>query len=53
MTDMFAFDGKFSVPELPGIGNEIADETFKHSEIVTIEGRYTVTVNSCIGRSCL
>lgn len=30
-------DGKFSVPELPGIGNEIAEETFKHSEVVTIQ----------------
>jgi hypothetical protein len=25
-----------TVPELPGIGNEIADATFDHSEVVTI-----------------
>ncbi|NMM63380.1 mandelate racemase/muconate lactonizing enzyme family protein [Clostridium sp. P21] len=30
-------DGKFSIPDLPGIGNEIAEETFKNSEIVTIK----------------
>ncbi|MGM9590683.1 MAG: enolase C-terminal domain-like protein, partial [Faecousia sp.] len=30
-------DGYFTVPELPGIGNEIADETFAHSTVVTIE----------------
>ena len=30
-------DGKFTVPELPGIGNEIADETFKHSQVITIK----------------
>ena len=30
-------DGKFLIPDLPGIGNEIADETFEHSEIVTIQ----------------
>lgn len=30
-------NGHFSVPELPGIGNEIADETFKKSEVVTVQ----------------
>ena len=30
-------NGEFSVPELPGIGNEIADETFKNSEVITIQ----------------
>lgn len=29
--------GAFSVPELPGIGNEIADMTFQNSEVVTIQ----------------
>ena len=30
-------NGRFSIPDLPGIGNEIAEETFKKSEIVTIQ----------------
>ncbi|MBC8535621.1 mandelate racemase/muconate lactonizing enzyme family protein [Feifania hominis] len=30
-------NGKFTVPDLPGIGNEIAQETFAKSEVVTIE----------------
>ena len=29
-------NGMMTVPELPGIGNEIADATFDHSEVVTI-----------------
>lgn len=29
-------DGYFTVPELPGIGNEIADQTFARSTVVTI-----------------
>ena len=29
-------NGKFTVPDLPGIGNEIAEEAFKRSEVVTI-----------------
>ena len=30
-------NGSFTVPELPGIGNEIAPEAFKRSQVVTIE----------------
>lgn len=30
-------NGYFEVPDLPGIGNEIAPETFKVSQVVTIE----------------
>jgi L-alanine-DL-glutamate epimerase-like enolase superfamily enzyme len=30
-------NGFYKVPELPGIGNEISEYAFKHSEIVTIE----------------
>lgn len=30
-------NGQFDVPELPGIGNEIAPYTFEHSEIITIQ----------------
>lgn len=30
-------NGSFTVPDLPGIGNEIAPETFKRSQIVTIQ----------------
>ena len=30
-------NGKFTVPDLPGIGNEIAEEAFKRSEVVTIQ----------------
>ena len=30
-------DGKYTVPNLPGIGNEISDAAFKNSKIVTIE----------------
>ena len=30
-------NGYFTVPDLPGIGNEIADETFKTSQVVTIK----------------
>ena len=29
-------DGYFTVPKLPGIGNEIADQTFARSTVVTI-----------------
>ena len=34
--DYQPIDGKFTVPDLPGIGNEIAEETFNRSEVVTI-----------------
>lgn len=42
MTSLTKYDyqplnGKMPVPELPGIGNEIADQTFVHSEVVTIQ----------------
>ena len=30
-------NGYFTVPDLPGIGNEIADSTFVNSEVVTIQ----------------
>lgn len=30
-------NGKFTVPDLPGIGNEIAEEAFKRSEVITIQ----------------
>lgn len=30
-------NGYFTVPDLPGIGNEIADSTFTNSEVVTIQ----------------
>ena len=30
-------NGKFTVPDLPGIGNEIAEETFSRSEVITIQ----------------
>ena len=30
-------NGYFSVPDLPGIGNEISDEAFKTCEVVTVE----------------
>ena len=30
-------NGCFSVPDLPGIGNEISDEAFKTCEVVTVE----------------
>lgn len=30
-------DGKFEVPDLPGIGNEISEQAFKISDIVTIK----------------
>lgn len=30
-------EGKFTVPDFPGIGNEIAEETFNRSEVVTIQ----------------
>lgn len=29
--------GVFTVPERPGIGNEISDYAFKHSRVVTIK----------------
>lgn len=32
-----AVDGYFDVPDLPGIGQELTEETLKHSEIVTIK----------------
>lgn len=30
-------NGKMPVPDLPGIGNEIAPETFSHSEVIHVE----------------
>ena len=30
-------NGVFTVPELPGIGNEIAPETFGKSQVITIQ----------------
>ena len=30
-------NGKFTVPDLPGIGNEIAEEAFDRSEVITIQ----------------
>ncbi|MGN0255116.1 MAG: enolase C-terminal domain-like protein [Chordicoccus sp.] len=30
-------DGKMPVPDLPGIGNEIAPDTFEHSEVIHVE----------------
>jgi L-alanine-DL-glutamate epimerase-like enolase superfamily enzyme len=30
-------NGKFTIPDLPGIGNEIADETFAKCQVVTIQ----------------
>lgn len=30
-------DGKYTVPDLPGIGNEISDTAYRNSTIATIE----------------
>ncbi len=42
MTSLTLYDyqpvhGSFAVPDLPGIGNEIAPETFQRSQVVTIQ----------------